>query len=110
MRSLRPRGMPRAALWIGATLVFSAPAARAADPETVRLRKELDQTNQELSETKQQLQELNQKVDSLQQGTPAATAPTTAAQTSAPSATARLAPVNIDNPAISFVVDTAFAH
>ncbi|HKA15213.1 MAG TPA: hypothetical protein VKH41_09370, partial [Myxococcota bacterium] len=51
----------------------------------------------------------SQKVDSLQQQ-PAAAAPTPATQTSSPSSTARLAPVNIDNPAISFVVDTTFAH
>jgi hypothetical protein len=112
MRSFRSRGLPRAALWIGATFVLSTPAARAADPDALRVRKELEETKQELSETKQQLDELNQKVDSLQQQQqqPAAAAPTTAAQMSASSPTARLAPVNIDNPAISFVVDTTFAH
>jgi hypothetical protein len=46
----------------------------------------------------------------MQQQPAPATAPTTSAQISTPSATARLAPVNIDNPAISFVVDTAFSH
>ena len=104
MRSFHPRGLPRAALWIGATFVLSTRIAHAADPDTVRLQKELDQTQRELSDTKQQLDQLNQRVDSLQQ-------PPTA-ETAAPSgaATARLAPVNVDNPAISFVVDTAFAH
>jgi hypothetical protein len=110
MTSLRPRGLPRAALWIGGAVFLSTSAARAADPEVDRLKKQLNQTQQQLSDTQQQLEQLNQKVDTLQQAQPTETAPTTAAQTSTPSATARLAPVNIDNPAISFVVDTTFAH
>ena len=71
-------------------------------PKQVRLKQELEKTQQELSETQQQLEELNQKVDALEQPTPA---PPTATP-----ATARLAPVNVDNPAISFVVDTAFSQ
>ena len=52
MRSFRARGLPRAALWIGAGLVVLAtPDARAADSEVERLRKELGQTQQELSES-----------------------------------------------------------
>jgi hypothetical protein len=102
------RGLARAALWIGATLVLSISAARAADPEVEQLRRELDQTKQELSDTKRQLGELNQRVDSL--ASPAAATPASAAQPSSPGPTARLAPVNADNPAISFVVDTAFSH
>ena len=111
MRSFRSRGLPRAALWIGAGLfLLATPNARAADSEVERLRKELGQTQQELSDTKEKLDDLSQRVDSLQSAPPTETAPTTAAQMSSSSPTARLAPVNIDNPAISFVVDTAFSH
>jgi uncharacterized protein YlxW (UPF0749 family) len=102
------RGLPRAALWIGATLALCTPVAYAADSDAVRLQKQLDQTKQELSDTQQQVRDLNQRMDTLQQQAPAATAPTTAAQMSSSSPTARLAPVNIDNHAISFVVDTTF--
>jgi hypothetical protein len=110
MVSSNRRGRPRAALWIGAALFLATPGARAADPEVDRLKKELDQTQQELKSTQDKLGELNERVDSLQSAPPAPAAPTTAAQVSSTSPTARLAPVNIDNPAISFVVDTAFAH
>ena len=109
MTSRHPRGLPRAALGIGAALLFATPVA-AADSEVERLRKELGETKQELQSTKDTLDKLEQRVDSLQPAPPAPTAPTTAAQTSSVSPTARLAPVNIDNPAISFVVDTAFSH
>src|SRR5262249_43986522 len=112
MSTFRLRGLPRAALWIGTSCVLASPA-RAADPETTRLRKELDQTKQELSDTKQQLDELNQRVAALEPGQLArvpATPPAQVSPTSPTSPTARLAPVNVDNPAISFVVDTAFSH
>jgi hypothetical protein len=110
MVSSTRRGLPRAVLSIGATLLLATPAAQAADPEVDRLRKELSETQQELKSTQDKLGELNERVDSLQSGPPTATAPTPAAQMSSTTPTARLAPVNIDNPAISFVVDTAFAH
>jgi hypothetical protein len=109
MVSLVQRGLPRAALGLGAVLVLAAPSARAADPDDERLREELDQTRQELSETKRQVEELNQKVDGLQQQSPPP-APASAPPPPTPNATARLAPVNVDNPALSFVVDTAFAQ
>jgi len=106
MRWFRPRGLPRVALSIGATLALSGPAAHAAESDQDQLQNELDQTKRQLSDTQQQLNELKQRVDSLQQPPPAATAPQPGSQ----SPTARLAPVNVDNPAISFVVDTAFAQ
>ncbi|HKA14801.1 MAG TPA: hypothetical protein VKH41_07275, partial [Myxococcota bacterium] len=60
--SFRSRGFPRAALWIGATIVFSTTsAARAAEPETEtdRLKRELDETKRQLSDTQQKLDELS---------------------------------------------------
>ena len=117
MVSSTRRGLSRAAPWIGAAVFVATSTARAADPADSRLRKELDDTKQELSKTKDELSttreevdQLTKRVDSIQGQAPAATAPTTAVQMSSSSPTARLAPVNIDNPAISFVVDTAFSH
>ena len=79
MVSSTQRGLPRAALSIGATLLLATPAARAADPEVDRLRKELSETQQELKSTQDKLGELKERVDSLQSAPPAATPPTTAA-------------------------------
>jgi len=92
-----------ASLLLGAVLALFPAAGRAADTEAERLRSELEATRSELSKTRDQLEsteetvgELGRRLDSLE----AAAAPTT---------TARIAPVNADNPAISFVVDTTFA-
>jgi hypothetical protein len=104
------RGSPRAALWFGAALVLADPAARAADPEVEQLQKELDQTQEQLSKAREDLSstqdalgELRQRVDAMETATQPPFEPT-------PAATARIAPVNADNPAISFVVDTEFAQ
>jgi hypothetical protein len=84
-----------------------APAGALAEPDPERLAAELDETRSELRQTKDELaatrdllQRLSRKVDALEAAQPAA------ASASEPGATARLAPVNADNPAISFVVDT----
>jgi len=87
--------------------LLSLPLAASAESTGERaLRQELEATKAELSSTQQQLQEtrsalsaLTQRVDSMQQS-PAPPAAASGAET------ARLAPVNADNPAISFVVDT----
>jgi hypothetical protein len=115
MRFFDSRARARAAFLLGAAL-WTAPAARATESELGRLSQELAETKQELSATKQELSstqqelaatksavgELTRRMDAMQGGAPvAAAAPVTE--------TARLAPVNANNPAISFVVDTAFA-
>jgi hypothetical protein len=91
-----------------AVLALAPIAARAADSEVERLRSELDSTKRELSatrselaSTKSALTELIQRVDALASVAPP---PPPLAAT-----TARIVPVNADNPAVSFVVDTAFA-
>jgi hypothetical protein len=119
MRSINARA--GAALLLGAAL-WTAPAARATESELGRLSQELAETKQELSATKQELSstkqelaatksavgELTRRMDAMQGG--AAVAAATPVAAAAPvTETARLAPVNANNPAISFVVDTAFA-
>jgi hypothetical protein len=109
----RERGRARASCWAAAALVLVPIAAPAADSEVERLQRELESTKQALSATRAQLEstqdalgELSRRVDALQSGAPAAAAPPAPAATAA---TARLAPVNADNPAVSFVVDTTLA-
>jgi hypothetical protein len=109
----RERGRA-AAPFLAATVLALIPAtAQAADSEVERLRRELESTRQELSTTKDELRstqntlaDLVRRVDALQAGasTPVPPAPPPPAST-----TARLAPVNADNPALSFVVDTTLA-
>ncbi|HVP28024.1 MAG TPA: hypothetical protein VMW35_02535 [Myxococcota bacterium] len=79
-------------------------AAETATEHTLRqeleaTKAELATTKQELGETRRALSDLSQRVDAIQ----GSVAPSPAA---AAGATTRLAPVNADNPAISFVVDT----
>jgi len=93
-----PRGLPRAAMSIWAVLALGAAATAAASDEA--------QLRQELEATRQQMKELEQRVKAIEAAAPEAPPP--APEPAA--ATARLAPVNVDNPAISFVVDTTFAH
>jgi hypothetical protein len=96
-----------AALAVALWSVCGGASQAAADPDEVqKLRSELQQTRDELDTTREELHDaksslfdLGQRVDALQAGaTPAAT----------PASSARLLPVNADNPAISFVVDTTF--
>jgi hypothetical protein len=83
--------------------------AHAADPSDVNaLQQQLNATQDELTKTKAELQETKDTLTALKQRVEdlAAAAPAPASPLLAPGTTARLAPVNADNPAISFVVDT----
>ena len=84
-----------------------SPSGASAERDPERLAVELDQTKSELRQTRDELaatrdllQRLSRKVDALEAAQPAG------ASREEPGATARLAPVNVDNPAVSFVVDT----
>jgi hypothetical protein len=112
MRSRRFRGRSAAVCVLAAGVGLAAPRAGAAEPEVERLRGELASTQAELSETRQELsttraalETLTQRVDAMEPGPGAAPV----AATPPAGTTARLAPVNADNPAISFAVDTALA-
>jgi hypothetical protein len=61
---------------------------------------ELHQTREALDATRDTLRALSRKVEALEAAQPGQ------ASRAAPGATARLSPVNADNPAVSFVVDT----
>ncbi len=88
--------------------LFSAGLGQAAETQDARIsvlqaqlaatKNELDQTKTALAKTQSALDDLSQKVAAISAGAPAPSEPI------APE-TARLAPVNADNPAISFVVD-----
>jgi len=83
--------------------------AHAGDPSDVTaLQQELATTQDELAKTKSELQATKDTLNVLKQQVEAlvAAAPSAASPGLAPGTTARLAPVNADNPAISFVVDT----
>jgi hypothetical protein len=100
---------PIAVLLALVALLGSSSAARAAsDAELTRVQSELSRTQTdlvatraELATTREALERLTSKVDQLGavRGSGAA----------AESSTPRLAPVNADNPAISFVVDTTLS-
>jgi len=101
-------------LLVAAALILSPIAAAASDSEVERLRRELTSTQQELSATRAELDstksvlgELARRVAVLESAAPAA--PVAVAAAPPPSTTARLAPVNADNPAVSFVVSTTLA-
>ncbi len=86
-----------------------ADGATGADTGLVRLERELASTRSELAETRAALarmqalvEDLARKVDDYAQREPEAGA---AQRVPAPDETARLPPVNVNNPAISFVVD-----
>src|SRR5262245_45301446 len=107
----RERARARAPLLIVVVLTLAPGAALAVDSEVERLRRELEEAKQALSATRAELEgtqsalgELTRRVDQLQTISPAPESVAPPAGT-----TARLAPVNIDNPAISFVVDTTLA-
>jgi len=108
-----------------AIALFLAPAAaRSAPSEVEELRSQLDATREELATTKQTLtqtqqelaatrgtlQSLVERVDAIQAAGPLpAVSAAPPPPVSAGSSTARILPVNADNPAISFVVDTEVA-
>lgn len=88
-------------------LAIASPLAAHADADPENLASELDRTKSELAQTRDELAltrealaTLSRKVDALESARPAA------ASSESTGATARLAPVNADNPAVSFVVDT----
>ena len=93
-----------------AALFCAAPRANAnhSDDELEKVKAELEKTQSELGATRTQLDAtraaldaLAAKVDRIESGS----STTASATPSAP----RIAPVNADNPAISFVVDTEFS-
>src|SRR5262245_61028287 len=101
------RWVSRAAAALFALGALFAPELGLADTPEARISKlqaELAATKSELGETKAMLAALAERVDELSR----AAAPAAAgapAQAEPAQQTARLAPVNADNPAISFVVD-----
>jgi hypothetical protein len=105
------RGATCASVLLLCVFVPFGPAS-ALDPEHDPLQAELSatkdelhQTREELSATRDALRALARKVDALEAAQPGQ------ASAAAPNATARIAPVNADNPAVSFVVDTlAYAN
>jgi hypothetical protein len=112
MRSRRERERPFTAVAFLITL-FVASRGDAINVEVEKLREELattrqqlEQTQGELGATRSALEALARRVDAIQTGSPAQSTG------AAPPAeiTARLAPVNADNPSISFVVDTELAQ
>jgi hypothetical protein len=110
----------RARRWLalagGAAALALPAAARGATSEVEQLRSELSSTQQELTTTKEALVQTRQELaatrgtlEQLVQRVDAIQASGSAAPAEAPSGTARILPVNADNPAISFVVDTELA-
>jgi hypothetical protein len=109
MSSHHKRRRPRAAWLLAAGLVL--PASHAAGDEVAAddLRSQLDATRQELSQarselasTRAALEALTRRVDSIQAGESPPAPPPAAT-------TARLAPVNVDNPSVSVAIDTTLA-
>jgi hypothetical protein len=99
-----------ATLFATTTILGIAVRATASktDDELAHVRAELEKTQSELGATRAQLdatraalEKLADKVDRIESGS----STTASAAPSGP----RIAPVNADNPAISFVVDTAFS-
>lgn len=97
-----------AALAAGFALFTSPAPASAEAPEIESVQSALAETREELAATRaelaaanQALAELTRRVDALQDGA--------ASPSVAQGGTARIAPVNADNPAMSFVVDTTFS-
>lgn len=99
--------LARRAAVAASLLLAAAPSAAPAASDSERLAAELDKTKNELRQTRDTLaltrdalERLTRKVEALEEAQPAAPS------REEPGATARLAPVNADNPALSFVVDT----
>lgn len=112
MRSRFQPGRSRAASAIALVLAF-APAARAAGDDAKPLQQQLDTTRHELSNTQAELKSTRSELADLKRVVEGLKAPPEPAEPivlRAPAgATARIPPVNADNPAVSFVVDTALA-
>jgi hypothetical protein len=84
-------------------LVPATGHAVTKDEEIAELKQELASTKEELADTRETLARFEQRLDHLETaGAQAAPSPAIAPAPSGP----RIPPVNIDNPAISFVVDT----
>jgi hypothetical protein len=97
------RSVSRAAAALAALAALSvSDLGRAAtdQQQIAALKEELAATKSQLARTESALEALERRVDALG-AAPAAAAPPPAA----PTDTARIAPVNADNPAISFVID-----
>lgn len=86
-------------LWFANTGLASTQA-----PELDAVRAELAETKQELAATKDTLERVVRRLDELEAST--AAAPLAAAAGGGAASAPRIPPVNADNPAISFVVDT----
>jgi hypothetical protein len=84
----------------GALGFAATAAATPSDDELAAVKAELARTRSELDATRSALERLADKVERLESSGSAG---------SAASGESRIAPVNVDNPAISFVVDTAFS-
>lgn len=98
MVRLRARGLRCAA----PLLLLSLPAfGESKDEEIADLKQELAATREQLGATRSALDAVERRLDQLEAG-PSAAAPSQASTPPSP----RLPPVNADNPAISFVVDT----
>jgi hypothetical protein len=94
----------------------AARSAGSAPGDVEQLKAELDATRGELvkareegAATKDALEALTRRVDSLQSSASEASAQAAPAETPMAAETARILPVNADNPGVSFVVDTALA-
>lgn len=92
----------RAGAWLCAAplaLLAAAGSAATNDPELAAVKAELAATKSQLSATQTALERVEHRLDDLEASS---TAPAQALAPSGP----RIPPVNADNPAISFVVDT----
>lgn len=105
----RARRLSVAVAWLACSslIPLAAPARATGTDDHARLESELDETKSALRETREvlsatrdALSALSRKVEALEAAQP------TAAAAAASGATTRVAPVNADNPAVSFVVDT----
>jgi hypothetical protein len=85
------------ALLCAAPLVLFSPPASAADDELAAVKAELAATRAQLAATRDALEQVERRLDELEASA--------AAPAGAPSGP-RIPPVNVNNPAISFVVDT----
>jgi hypothetical protein len=107
MGPARPVSRAAAALAALAALSMSELGRAETDPNQIAaLQQELASTKAELARTQSALEALEHKVEALAAASAPSAPPPVAP---APGDTARLAPVNVDNPAISFVID-AQAH
>lgn len=93
-----------AALALALVALLLPDRAASAEPEVAKLQAELAATKSELAETRRLVEDLARKVDDFGKQQPASANASTE-RVPAADETARLPPVNVDNPSISFVVD-----